>query len=281
MDKVIGLGKIGCGIAEEFAEYPEYRIYKIGADLEPRGNLVLDEQPDIKAYEDKFDSLDVEAYLTSIKPSDEVLFIIGGGEPISGISLSLLEIIKDAKITVLYICPDRSASSLIQKRDDKIVFNILQEYSRSGLFEKILLVDRSRVEELIGDVAISEYEKSVYHFIAYLVAMTNYFDHTEAVLTNKIEPNKISRIGTFGVASLDKEEVKYIFPVEDEEYAHYYYGIPEKDLQQDSELMRKIKRQNKTFAKENVDGCFSVYSTTLEAAIVLCTFYSKRIQSLP
>ena len=281
MEKVIGLGRVGCGIAEELTQYPEYKIYKIGANLDRRGNLVLDEQTDIQAYENNFDLLDAEAYLTNIKPDDEVLFVVGGGEPVSGISLSLLEIIKDAKITILYVCPDRSVSSLIQKRDDKIVFNILQEYSRSGLFEKMLLIDRSRVEELVGDVAVSEYEKSVYHFIAYLVAMTNYFDHIDAVLTNRLEPNKISRIGTFGVASLDKEEIKYIFPVEEEEYAHYYYGIPEKDLQQDSELMRKIKRQNKVFTKENVDGYFSVFPTTLDAAIVLCIFYSKRIQSLP
>ena len=281
MEKIIGLGKIGCGIADEFSVYPEYKIYKIGANLERRGNLVLDEQVDIQAYERNFDLLDAEAYLTNIKPDDEVLFIVSGGDPVSGISLSLLEIIKESKITVLYICPDRSVSSLIQKRDDKIVFNILQEYARSGLFERIFLVDRSRVEELVGDVAVTEYEKSVYHFISYLVAMTNYFDHTEAVLTNRIAPRDISRIGSYGVASLDRDEIKYVFPFDQEDYAHYYYGIPEKNLQEDSELMRKIKRQNKSFARENVDAYYSVFPTNLEAPIVLCVFYSKRIQSLP
>jgi hypothetical protein len=285
MDKVIGVGKIGCGIADEFRVYPEYRIYKIGADLESRGNfhthLVVDTQSNIQEYEEKFDSIDAEAYLENVEQGDEVLFIVGGGEPISGISLSLLEIIKVAEVTVLYVCPDRDASSLLQKRDDKIVFNILQEYARSGLLKRLFLVERSRVEEMIGDVAISEYEKSVYHFISYVVAMTNYFDHTEAVLTNKGKPGKISRIGTFGVASLDKDELKFLFPIEGEDYAHYYYGIPEQDLKEDSELMRKIKGQNRSFSKDNVDSCFSVYSTSLEASIVLCSFYSKRIQSLP
>ena len=285
MDKVIGLGKVGCGIAEELKTHPEYQIYKIGTDLESRGNfhthLVVDPQPSIQEYEDKFDSIDAEAYLGSIKSEDEVLFIVGGGEPISGISLAILETIKVAQVTVLYVCPDRSASSLLQRRDDKIVFNILQEYTRSGLFKRLLLVERSRVEELIGDVAISEYEKSVYHFISYVVAMTNYFDHTASVLTNRANPGNISRIGTFACASLDKDEVKFLFPIEEEGYAHYYYGIPDNDLREDSELMRKIKRQNKSFAKEGVDSCYSVYSTTLEAPIVLCVFYSKRIQSLP
>ena len=285
MDKVIGLGKVGCGIAEEFKVYPEYKIYKIGTDLESRGNfhthLIVEEQSNIQDYEDKFDTIDAEAYLGTIKSSDEVLFVVAGGDPISGISLSLLEIIKKAKVTVLYVCPDRSVSSLLQKRDDKIVFNILQEYARSGLFERLFLVERSRVEELVGDVAIDKYEKSIYHFISYIVAMTNYFDHTDAVLTNRTDPRQISRVGTFAVASLEKDERKLLFPIEEEEYAHYYYGIPEANLKEDSGLMGKIRRQNKNFAKEEVDSCYSVYSTTLDAPIVLCTFYSKRIQSLP
>ena len=33
MDKVIGLGKLGCAIAEELTAYPEYRIYKIDAEI--------------------------------------------------------------------------------------------------------------------------------------------------------------------------------------------------------------------------------------------------------
>ena len=32
LDKIIGLGKWGCLIAEELTEYPEYRIYKIDSD---------------------------------------------------------------------------------------------------------------------------------------------------------------------------------------------------------------------------------------------------------
>ena len=41
MDKVIGLGKLGCAIAEELSKHPEYRIYKIAPGFEERGSLVI------------------------------------------------------------------------------------------------------------------------------------------------------------------------------------------------------------------------------------------------
>jgi hypothetical protein len=86
MDKVIGLGKMGCGIAEELTEHPEYRIYKIGSHLSGRGDLVIDEPTDIQTSEESIDVAEIAVYLRSIRAEDEVLFIVGGGEPISGIN---------------------------------------------------------------------------------------------------------------------------------------------------------------------------------------------------
>ena len=283
--KVIGLGRIGCGIASQFEVYPEYDIYKIGTDLETRGNfhshLLIDPQESIQQYEERFDSIDVEAYLEGIKASDDVLFIVEGGDPITGIVLSLLETIKDCKISVMYICPDPDISSLVQKRDNKIVFNVLQEYARSGLFERIYLVNRSRVEELVGDVAIADYENSVHHFISYVFAMTAYFDNSRSVLESKMEPPDICRISTFGLTSLeDGAEIKFLFDLEDEKSSHFYFGIPDETLATDNQLMGKIKSQVKRFGRDGVDNGFSVHSTDLEQTVVLCCFHTSKIQGL-
>jgi|TARA_R110000796_G_C14560728_1_gene434817 hypothetical protein len=283
-NKIIGLGKVGCGIATEFEEYPEYRVYKIGTDLESRGNfhthLVIEKQESIQDYEEKFDSIDAEAYLETIKPTDEVLFVVEGGDPVSGVILSLLEKIKNTRISILYVCPDPDVSSLVQMRDSKIVFNILQEYARSGLFKRMYIFNRTKVEELIGDVSIAEYEKSVYHFIAYMIAMTKYFDNSGSVLESRNEPVNIARISTFGVTSLDKRaEIRFLYPIEEEKNAHFYFGIPDEMLATDNELMRKIKTQMKNFSKEGVDTGFSVHATDLERTIVLCSFHASKIQN--
>jgi len=115
-----------------------------------------------------------------------------------------------------------------------------------------------------------------------VVAMINYYDHTGAVVTNKIEPDRLSRIGTFGIASLeDDAQQKYLFDLRDEKDVHYYYGIPQAQLDSDNTLMRDIKKQTKQFMGEEVNGSFSVYSTTFESLMVLFASYTKEIQSLP
>ena len=143
----------------------------------------------------------------------------------------------------------------------------------------MLIIEKSRVEEMIGDVPISEYERSIHHFISYIPAMINYFENTGSILETKMKPLEISRLGTYGLASLDKNiDIKFLYPIEDEKSAHFYFGIPDDMLATDNKLMQKIKAQVKRFSKEGVDTGYSVHSTELDGVIVLCAFYSAKIQ---
>ena len=279
MDKVVGIGKFGCMVAEEFTTYPEYRIYQIGPANPGKADLEVPLQASIEDYESTANSDEIAIYLRSIKKKDGVLVILSGGDPINGIALRVLEQIKDSKVTVLYVAPDRQIMSDIQKRDDKIVFGILQEYARSGVIAEVLLLGRPAVENLVGDVPISEYEKSTNHFIAYIVAMVNYFKNTESVFESRAEKANISRIATYGVASLEPSaDINYLFPLSDWQDAHFYYGIPEGELSKNASLMREIKAQARRFSKEGINTGFSVHSTTFENIMVLCTAGTKDVQ---
>ena len=280
MDKVIGLGKLGCAIAEELTAYPEYRIYKIDSDTEERGSLSIGVFGDMQAFEQNLDVDEVAVYLRSIKSTDEVLLVVQGGEPISGTVLKILETIKDSKLNVLYVCPDRQMISEVQKRDDKICFNILQEYARSGRFENILLVDQIKIEEMAGHVPVNEYEKTISYFISYVVAMVNFFKHTKPILANPIKPSPESRVITYGVSSLeeDNKDINLLFPLENTKDIHFFYGVPKEELEQDTTLVKRIKEHVKSYKSEDVSTSFSVYETTLDSMLVLCTAYSSAIQ---
>ena len=280
MDKVIGLGKLGCAIAEELTAYPEYRIYKIDSDTEERGSLSIGVFGDMQAFEQNLDVDEVAVYLRSIKPTDEVLLVVQGGEPISGTVLKILETVKDSKLNVLYVCPDRQMISEVQKRDDKICFNILQEYARSGRFDNILLVDQLKIEEMAGHVPVNEYEKTISYFISYVVAMVNFFKHTKPILANPIKPSPESRVITYGVSSLeeDSKDINLLFPLENTKDIHFFYGVPKEELEQDTTLVKRIKEHVKSYKSEDVSTSFSVYETTLDSMLVLCTAYSSTIQ---
>jgi hypothetical protein len=282
LDKVIGLGKLGCAIAEELTAYPEYRIYKIDSNIDERGSLTIGEFGDMASYEQMVDADAVSVYLRSIKKKDEVLLVLEGGDPISGATLKILETIKDAKLNVLYVCPDRQMISETQKRDDKIAFNILQEYARSGIFENIFLINKPDVEEMAGHVPISEYEKTISYFVSYVVAMINFFKHTDPIMASPISPPNIARIVAYGVSSLDDGDtaINLLFPLSEAKDIHFYYGIPKEDLQSDQSLVKKIKDHVKSYKNDNLSTSFSVYETTLENIIVLCVAFSSKIQEL-
>ena len=276
---VIGLGKLGCGIADQFKQYPEYKVFRMSSDLSVKNSFYIQAQDDIEKYEKNFDVVEARLFCKRFKKGSEVIFILEGGDPVTGVTLSLLENLSHTNITLLYIKPDEDVSSIVQKRDDRIVYNILQEYTRSGMFGKMLIIEKSRVEEMIGDVPISDYERSIHHFISYIPAMINYFENTGSILETKMKPLNISRLGTYGLASLDKNiDIKFLYPIEDEKSAHFYFGIPDEMLATDNKLMQKIKTQVKRFSKEGVDTGYSVHSTELDGVIVLCAFYSAKIQ---
>ncbi len=280
MDKVIGLGKFGCSIAEQLTSYPEYRVYKIDSQISERGSLSIGIHNSMEEYENNIDVQEIEVYLRSIKPNDEVLIVTEGGETISGALLRLISTIRDAKVSVLYVCPDRNISSETQKRDDKICFNIIQEYARSGAINGVYLLNKSSVETLIGDVSIQEYEKSMSYFVSYVLAMINYFNHTDPIVSNKLLVRNICRIATFGVCSLDNNApVSLLFPLQDISDVHFYYGLPAQTIEDDGKVMQKIKQQVKDYkTNDSMSVGFSVYPVTLDDPFVACAAYSSKIQ---
>jgi hypothetical protein len=280
MDKVIGLGRMGCAVAEELSAHPEYRIYKIGSHIDERVSLSLGNFSSMDEYEKLIDQDEVAIYLRSIRDEDDVLLIVEGGDPVSGATLKILECIKNSNIYVLYICPERDMISQTSKRDDKIAFSIFQEYARSGVFERLFLVRKNNVENLMGDVAVQDYEKSIGNFISYVVAMINYFNHTEPKISNRIELLPYCRIATYGVSSLDEdnEDTHLLFPLEEVTDLHFYYGIPTQEVESDATLMKKIKNHVKRYASSGQSVSFSVYETSFDQLMVLCTAFSHKIQ---
>lgn len=283
MYKVIGLGKLGCAIAEELTTYPEYRVYKIDTQIDERASLSLERQLSMDLYEKNIDLNEIDIYLRSIKDNDEVLLVLEGGDPLCGAALKILERIKRTEISVMYVCPEREMLSDIQKRDDKISFSVLQEYARSGTFEHIYLVHAPVVEVLMGETSIREYEKQFSYFVSYIFAMINYFSHSSPVASNKITPPAGCRIISLGATLLENENppLNLLFPLQAINDIHFFYGIPEGEITEDTALLNRIKSHVRFYKSENVSTSYSIYSLQTDKKISLCAAYSHDIQRLP
>ena len=88
METIIGLGCAGCRIADRFAKYPQYEVYKmdVGIKRTPR-TYGLKRSVNPEDYENSLGSL--KRFFKDV--DGDVLFIVGGSGMTSGASLKILE----------------------------------------------------------------------------------------------------------------------------------------------------------------------------------------------
>jgi hypothetical protein len=274
--RVVGLGRAGCNIAAAFSKFPQYETY--GIDTNDDADITIRPKTSHEEYDAKFPNLKRKLKFTG----EDVLVVVAGSGSISGGVLRLLEQLKNNSLRVLYIQGDTSIMSEVQKKQEKIVCNVLQEYARSGLIEDIILINNTMLERSIGDMSIIGYYDTLNQAIVNTVHMMNVFRHTEPVIGNFIRPAEISRICTIGIVDIEseeEEEEKWFYPLTSTRDVVYYYGINEDDLKNDGTLLRKINNFVKSRIEENLNVSYGVFKTTYDQKYCYCIKHSSVVQS--
>jgi len=271
---VVGLGKAGCNIAKAFSKFPQYTTY--GIDTNKDADITIKKRNTHEEYDENFPNLK-----RKLKFNNEDVYVVTCGSGcVSGGILRLLEQVQNNKIKMVYLQPDLSLLSEIQKMQEKIVRNILQEYARSGILEIIYLIDNVAIEKSIGDVSISGYYDTLNQAIVNTIHMINVFENTEPVIGNFNVPAEISRIATLGVVDLDsdEEEENWFYDLTNIRDVVYYYGIGREDLKNDGTLFRKINVFVKSKIEDNVNVSYGVFETGYEQKYCYCIKYSSMVQ---
>jgi len=275
---IIGLGKAGCNIAKAFSKFPQYETVSI--DTNDTADITIRKKSSHEDYDANFPDLKRKLKFTG----REISVIVAGSGQISGGTLRLLEQLKKNTLTVIYIQGDRSIMSENQKKQEKIVSNVLQEYARSGMLEKVIMLSNSALEKSIGDMSIIGYYDTLNQAIVNTIHMLNVFKHTEPVIGNFINPAEISRIATIGIVDIDSEDLtahkeKWFFDLTNPRDVVYYYGIGEDDLKNDGTLFRKINSFVKSRIDDNLNVSYGVFKTTYEQKYCYCIKYTSMVQS--
>ena len=274
---VVGLGKAGCNIAKAFSKFPQYETY--GIDTTKEADISIKERKSHEDYDANFPSLKKK-----LKFKDEnVLVVTAGAGSISGGVLRLLEQIKNNSVRVLYVEGDLSIMSETQKKQERVVSCILQEYARSGILQQIIMVSNAHLERTIGDMSIIGYYDTLNQAIVNIVHMLNVFKHSEPVIGNFITPSEISRICTIGAVdiSTDDETVykeKWFYPLTHAKDVVYYYGIGEDDLKNDGTLFRKINNFVKSRLDTGTNVSYGVFKTSYEQKYCYCVKHTSMVQ---
>jgi len=275
MDTLIGLGKAGCNIVKCFSQYPQYECYYIDSEQCEEDNFFfVDKQRSIEDYEkscpefgDYFDNV-----------TDEILFVVGGSGDISGLSLRIMETLRDKRLNVLYVQPDLDLLSDAGRKQERVVYNVLQQYARSGLFDRLYLVSNPAIEEIIGKVSILRYNEQLNRLIVSILHMVNVFDHVEPVMDTFSLTSNIARITTFGVVDLEKNEQKLFFPIDNVSEFRYYYSINKKQLEEEADLLSNVKKNIKENYGDKVRATYGIYSSEYDQNYGYVVAYSPQIQ---
>ena len=277
METIIGLGKAGCRITDRFATYPQYTTYKMDTNLEPSSRCYsLIEYNHPEKYEENCPN--VKQFFKDVK--GDVLFVTSCGF-VSAATLRILEQIKDkCNISILYVKPDVDLLSDMQKLNENTIFHILQEYTRSSVFKRIYLVDNAKMAKIVGDVPVREHYDKLNELLVSAIHMINIFDNSTSEISTFAPFGETARMSTFSLVDYHENEEKMFFSLDIPREKRYYYAVPEKTLQTDSALLKKITEQLKNMKQyDKMKVSYGIFSTDYEDIYVYGLLNSSVVQN--
>lgn len=276
MDTVIGLGSAGCNIAELFEGQENYVVKLIDAEIEGDANCIsIPIRNTPEQYEKHFPDLS-----DRLKDcTEKVWLFVGGSGKISGASLQLLKQLHGRELNVIYIKPDTTMLGNISALQDKVVYNVFQEYARSGVFKSLLLISNQELESVIGDLPVVGFYEQLNQLLYKTYLNIKQLQSTEALIDNSSPPKEVSRIQTIGLYNLETNDEKLFFNLSDIDDKIYHFLINENRLKSDGKLFRMIKERMREKTLDSIKISYTIHPTTQEQDQCFVAAYTKRIQA--
>ena len=168
------------------------------------------------------------------------------------------------KTSVLYLHPDINFLSRDSRLIHNVTFGVLQEYARSGALRDIWVVSPSTVEQIVGDIPVIGYYKTIDKYIVSALHMINVLEHNKSEFDTFREPEEAARICTIGLVDIEKSEEKLFFSLTMPREMRYYYAVNRERLETDGSFLKNLKNN----MSEKLDGktriSYGIFSTDYE-----------------
>jgi hypothetical protein len=276
MISIIGLGNAASRIAEKFKATKNYNVYTLNSEIEKNSKYKFK----LKSYETPEE---YEQNIPNLKKffsttDEQIQFFVVGSSFSSNYSLGALEQLKDKNVDVIYIQPDSELMTGVPKMLDKIVFSILQQYSRSGLLNSFTVLSNTMIEKSIGNIPIKTYYDKINESIFSTVHYVNYFNHAEPEIGMTSKPLDINRIRTLGLLNVKNLQEKWFYELDMERDICYYLCINKERLEKEGGLHKKIVDLLKNKPKNAFRRIsYAIYETEYQD-FGLCVAHTNAIQ---
>jgi hypothetical protein len=277
---ILGIGSAGCNIVGQLNEFDVYQGFQISNEIKKTSKykFALPEHEGPEEYED-MDMSKLHKWLDKIEESCTI-FLCGASDS-TGITLRALEHLykRGIKMDMVYFMPEIEVLSDTKAMHERSVRGILQNFTRSGLFEKICLISNIYLEEIAGSTNVFDYYKQINHVFVSTYYMIDVFKNTKPVTSTFKRPKDSCKISTIGLASLEEDD-KLFFPFKQEVDVVYYYGINEEKLKTEENLFRTITNKVKSRITEERKVSFGIFPTQYENDYIYTEYFSPKIQEI-
>ena len=239
---MVGLGEAGKNIVKLFK--PHTSNYKI---------IIFDENDGLEPMNsvEEYDEQEIKLKHKGLSKHDEAMLFVCGSGKVAGASLRVLEALKGFKTTIVYIVPDLEFSSDREQKRHRAHFGILQEYTRSGMVNDMIVLENKKMFEVAGTGTTLRYFEKVNFFIYNTIQNIMYCRHVKPDFGRLHERREISSISTIGLGKFPEEE-KLLFLLDNITETCYIINIEEEDLDNDESIIpncQNIVRENKALAR--------------------------------
>ena len=284
MDSILSIGEASGNLAHKIIESAndQHRpsLYKFSETKKGRNTFCLGAVRDMEHAEERAisQSRKIKKFLSDSGPN--VLFVLVGSTDISGASLSILEHLKERNVHILYVQPDLELLDGPKRKKEKVTFQILQEMTRSGLFERMFIVNNNNMHNIVLDVPAALFWEKINEGISQMFRLVTHYSSGDAILGSKKALTDAEKISTFGVVNFDSLDESLVFDMSEITSKEYYYVVNKELLEKDGSLVRQISDSIKQKIKSGGVGIsYSIFSSDFEGTQVYCRVTTDRVQS--
>tara|TARA_Y100001963_G_C6738590_1_gene427694 strand:+ start:74 stop:886 length:813 start_codon:yes stop_codon:yes gene_type:complete len=258
---LIGIGDAGVGVVNSFSD-SHTKITITTSDFPASCKKEEDYEAKCPSFRSRLKFKEKECWVA-----------LCGGSKCSSATLRILETIKHKKINIIYICPDPSLSGPQILRRHKVVYSILQEYTRSGLIQSMCLISNREVLDFIGDQPITNIYNNINETIANTIETIEWFKTESPVMGSTHKPKAISRIYTVSIGNFKKNEEKMLFSLDNITETGYIYSISKQQLENNKDIISLIRDRVTADENNKIISSFAIYSSQHKQSF----FYSLKL----
>jgi len=266
MTVLIGLGKAGCEVVNKFSDGYKKITIDAGSEL-----------PEFNSPEHYEEKLSDYSHLLSFEEQECYFFVCGAGK-VSAASLRLLELIQSKKINLVYIYPEEIMLSPVQKKLNRVAFNVFQQYARSGLLNSMYIVSNEEICNFLPYYSIENMYDYINEVIVNVFESIIFYLSQKPILGAHHEEREISRIRTVEYGEFKENKKNLYFPLDNITETCYINIVNDEDMKNNKELLNMLKKKIKDDNENNIISSFSIHKSDYDQSFYYAIRFTHYLQ---